>query len=43
MEVKSLMETLLKVEAVVHALADTLVVMVLDTLTKHLQEWMPRH
>ena len=37
------METLLKVEAVVDTLADRLVVMVPDTLTKQLQEWMPRH
>ena len=43
-ELKRIMETLfkVKVEAVVNTLADTLVVVVHQTVTKHLTKWRPR-
>ena len=44
MELKRIMETLfkVKVEAVGNTLADTLVVVVHQTVTKHWPKWRPR-
>ena len=45
MEIKRLIGTLFKVkiEEVAYTLADTLVVVVPQTLTKHLSKWKPKH
>ena len=44
-KVKGIIDTLFKVnvEAVVDTLADTLIVVVHQTVTKHLPNWGPRH
>ena len=45
MKIKRIIDTLfkVKVEAVVDTLADTLIVVVPHTVTKHLPNWEPRH
>ena len=45
MKVKRIIDTLfkVKVEAIVDTLADTLIVVVHRTVTKHLSNWGPRH